>query len=154
MIVDTDTFNQILELDEDEDSHDFSQPMVWDYFEQAEKTFISMDDALLVSCHVAVPLRIPHSRHTFLDSAKEDLNTLSSLGHFLKGSSAALGLSRVQHTCEEIQHVGDLRDEKSEKNLKPTEALKRMGKLLKRVKIEYKEAQAWMKNFYGEVAHE
>ncbi|KAF8909000.1 signal transduction histidine kinase, partial [Gymnopilus junonius] len=127
-IIDTETFNQILELDEDEDSHDFSQPMVWDYFEQAEKTFITMDDAF----------------------AKEDLESLSSLGHFLKGSSAALGLSRVQHTCEQIQHVGNLRDEKSEKNLKPAEALKQMGKLLKRVKIEYKEAQVWMKDFYGE----
>ena len=101
-------------------------------------------------CHSLIVDCISRSRHTFLDSAKEDLESLSSLGHFLKGSSAALGLSRVQHTCEEIQHVGHLRDEKAEKDLKPSEALTVMGRLLKRVKVEYKEAQAWMKKFYGE----
>lgn len=42
------TFSQILELDEDEDDHDFSRPMVYDYFEQAEKTFGEMDEAQLV----------------------------------------------------------------------------------------------------------
>jgi hypothetical protein len=44
-----DTFSQILELDEDEETHDFSRPMVWDYFEQAEKTFREMDDAVSAS---------------------------------------------------------------------------------------------------------
>lgn len=41
-----DTFNQILELDEDEDTRDFSQPMVWAYFEQAETTFENMKTSL------------------------------------------------------------------------------------------------------------
>jgi len=127
-VVDLDTFNQILELDEDEDSHDFSQPMVWDYFDQAVKTFGEMDDAL----------------------SEKDLTRLSALGHFLKGSSAALGLSRVQHTCEKIQHVGLLRDEIADKDLSPAEALTEMEKLLKRVNSEYIEAQAWLKDFYGD----
>ena len=39
-------FNQILELDDDDD--EFSRGMVNDYFSQAEKTFIDMDDALYV----------------------------------------------------------------------------------------------------------
>jgi HPt (histidine-containing phosphotransfer) domain-containing protein len=127
-VVDMDTFNQILELDEDEDSHDFSQPMVWDYFDQAEKTFKEMDVA-------------------FTD---KDLQSLSSLGHFLKGSSAALGLSRVQLTCENIQHVGHLRDETANKDLTLDEALVEMKKLLRRVKDEYKEAEAWLKDFYAD----
>lgn len=49
-----DTFNQILELDEDDDTHDFSQPMVWAYFEQAEKTFEDMKSALSVTSLYAV----------------------------------------------------------------------------------------------------
>ncbi|KDR82650.1 hypothetical protein GALMADRAFT_238101 [Galerina marginata CBS 339.88] len=123
-----DTFNQILELDDDEDSYDFSRPMVWEYFDQAVKTFGEMDDAL----------------------SEEDLTQLSVLGHFLKGSSAALGLSKVQHTCEKIQYVGLLRDETANKDLSPAEALTEMKKLLKRVNSEYVEAQAWLKEFYGE----
>lgn len=41
-------FNQILELDDDDDDDEFSRGMVNDYFSQAEKTFIDMDDALCV----------------------------------------------------------------------------------------------------------
>lgn len=48
-LIDMDIFSQILELDEDEETHDFSQPMVWEYFEQAEKTFCEMDDAVSAS---------------------------------------------------------------------------------------------------------
>jgi len=48
-LIDMDVFCQILELDEDEETHDFSQPMVWEYFEQAERTFCKMDDAVSAS---------------------------------------------------------------------------------------------------------
>ncbi|KAF9485867.1 histidine-phosphotransfer domain, HPT domain-containing protein [Pholiota conissans] len=123
-----DTFTQILELDEDEENHDFSQPMVWEYFEQAEKTFGDMDDAL----------------------KQRDLNTLSGLGHFLKGSSAALGLSRVQDSCEKIQHLGHRLD--GSRQLSDDEALAKITKMVKRVRIQYGEAQKWLKDFYGEVA--
>jgi len=34
------------------------------------------------------------------------LKTLSELGHFLKGSSATLGLTKVKDSCEKIQHYG------------------------------------------------
>jgi len=44
-------FNQILELDdEDDETHEFSWSMVRAYFEQAEKTFRDMDDALSATC--------------------------------------------------------------------------------------------------------
>ncbi|KJA17483.1 hypothetical protein HYPSUDRAFT_46444 [Hypholoma sublateritium FD-334 SS-4] len=123
-----DTFNQILELDEDEDTHDFSQPMVWAYFEQAETTFENMKNSL----------------------AKKDLESLSSLGHFLKGSSAALGLSRVQDSCEQIQHLGHLRDEEKNVNLTAAEALAKLKTMVKRVQIQYKEAEIWLKEFFAE----
>lgn len=43
-LVDMETFEQILELDEDE--YDFSRPMVDDYFQQAVQTFKDMDKAM------------------------------------------------------------------------------------------------------------
>ncbi|KAF4617941.1 hypothetical protein D9613_006026 [Agrocybe pediades] len=127
-LIDEETFNQLLELDEDEETHDFSKPMVWDYFEQAVRTFGEMDEAF----------------------AAKDLKRLSSLGHFLKGSSAALGLSRVKNTCEKIQNTGNCRDEETGKDLTDEAALKVLARLLKRVKVEYNEAEVWLKNFYGE----
>lgn len=42
--VDINTFSQILEMDEDD--HDFSMPLVLNFFEQATETFQKMDDAL------------------------------------------------------------------------------------------------------------
>lgn len=46
-VVDMETFEQILELDE-EDSREFSSEMVWQYFSQAKLTFSDMDEALYV----------------------------------------------------------------------------------------------------------
>ncbi|OBA26967.1 hypothetical protein HANVADRAFT_24163 [Hanseniaspora valbyensis NRRL Y-1626] len=36
---------------------------------------------------------------------KGDLKEISSLGHFLKGSSSALGLPRIAYYCELIQNI-------------------------------------------------
>jgi hypothetical protein len=45
--IDMDTFNQILELDdEDEDDREFSKGMVYEYFAQVAKTFKDLDAAL------------------------------------------------------------------------------------------------------------
>ncbi len=43
--IDMQTFEQILEMDE-EDDREFSQSIALGFFEQAESTFIDMDDAL------------------------------------------------------------------------------------------------------------
>ncbi|KAF9046469.1 histidine-phosphotransfer domain, HPT domain-containing protein, partial [Panaeolus papilionaceus] len=126
-LIDMDTFQQILELDEEPD-YEFTQTMVEAYFEQAEDTFKKMDVAL----------------------KKKDLADLASLGHFLKGSSAALGLSRVQATCESIQHSGQKRDESKNKDLSTSEALALIEGLLMRVKVEYDEAEAWLKSWCEE----
>jgi len=40
------TFNQILELDDEDETHEFSWSMVRAYFEQAERKFRDMDDAV------------------------------------------------------------------------------------------------------------
>lgn len=83
-------------------------------------------------------------------SVAKDLVKLSSLGHFLKGSSAALGVSRVQSSCEQIQHIGQLRDEIAGKDLTPEAALARIGPILTRVKRDYNVAEKWLKQWYEE----
>lgn len=40
-----------------------------------------------------------------LINSKSNLNEISSLGHFLKGSSSALGLPRIAYYCELIQNI-------------------------------------------------
>ncbi|KAJ7935418.1 histidine-phosphotransfer domain, HPT domain-containing protein [Mycena leptocephala] len=118
-------FNQILELDEP-DSHEFSKEMVLAYFAQASTTFEDMDREL----------------------ADEKLLKLSELGHFLKGSSAALGIKKVQAACEKMQHYGELRDEVADKDLKADEALALIKALLVEVKAEYADAERWLKKWY------
>jgi osomolarity two-component system phosphorelay intermediate protein YPD1 len=44
--IDTGTFYQILEMDESEDEREFSKPLVFNFFDQAEETFAKMDKAL------------------------------------------------------------------------------------------------------------
>ena len=84
---------------------------------------------------------------------KGDLGQLSSLGHFLKGSSATLGLTKVKDSCEKIQHFGARKDESGTVN-EPDDrkSLNRIQETLATVKVEYAEAERLLKNFYGEAA--
>lgn len=77
---------------------------------------------------------------------QKNLPELSSLGHFLKGSSAALGVSKVQLSCEHIQHYGQLKEGMA--NLTETEAIGKITKSLARAREEYKEAKRWLESFY------
>jgi hypothetical protein len=54
----------------------------------------------------------------------------------------------VQKSCEKIQHSGHQRDEEADKDLTPEEALESIQKLLKRVKVDYREAEIWLKEYY------
>ena len=44
--IDMETFNQIIDLDEDDETYDFSWGMAWAYFSQAKSTFEEMNQAL------------------------------------------------------------------------------------------------------------
>jgi len=44
--IDAATFEQILEMDEDEEEREFSKSIVYDFFSQAESTFVKMDTNL------------------------------------------------------------------------------------------------------------
>lgn len=83
-------------------------------------------------------------------SAEGDCKKLSSLGHFLKGSSATLGVTKVQNSCESIQHYGDLRDNKTGKDITSEVALSKISATLKEAKEQYKEAEVWLRKWYSD----
>ncbi|OKL60258.1 hypothetical protein UA08_04793 [Talaromyces atroroseus] len=125
-IIDPATFEQILEMDDDEDERDFSQGIVYGFFEQAEATFEKMENAL----------------------SKGDFDDLSQLGHFLKGSSATLGLTKVKDACEKIQHCKEElpKDNEAERE----KAIEGIKKTLKEVQVDYKEVANVLRRFFGE----
>jgi len=125
-VIDMDTFSQILEMDDDE-THEFSMSIVENYMEQAEVTFKSMDDAF----------------------AAKNLPEMSRLGHFLKGSSAALGISQVQTGCEAMQYYGQMKRGPNGAKLTAEEALDLIRLLLVKIKAGHREAEKWLKDFYG-----
>ncbi|KAH9908116.1 histidine-phosphotransfer domain, HPT domain-containing protein [Xylariomycetidae sp. FL2044] len=124
--VDIVTFMQILEMDDSEDDREFSRSIVVGFFEQAEETFTNMDKAL----------------------ESKDLEELSRLGHFLKGSSATLGLTKVKDSCEKIQRYG--KKENVDGSPEPDEklCLSRITETLATVKAEYSDVEKTLKNFY------
>ena len=124
-IIDIDVFEQLLEMDE-EDDREFSKSLVWNYFEQAESTFEKMDAAL----------------------AAQELKELSTLGHFLKGSSAAVGVTKVRNSCDTIQHYGNCQDADGMTKLSEAEAFEKLKRTLEQVKEEYKEAKATFHSFF------
>lgn len=126
-VIDRSVFDQLLEMDEeDEEEEPFSRSIVNNYFTQAQTTFDKMDAAL----------------------KDKDLVQLSQLGHFLKGSSAAMGLIKVKESCEKMQHYGNKKDEGGEKDITEQQALDKLTPLIKQLKTEYTEAEVWLKDFY------
>ncbi|KAF9945860.1 hypothetical protein BGZ72_000913 [Mortierella alpina] len=125
-IIDHTTFDQLLEMDDEED-HEFSRSLVWNYFEQAEKTFEDMEEAM----------------------KKLDFPDLSRLGHFLKGSSAALGLTKVKESCEKLQQYGNRKDATGTNTITNDEAEKLIKSLLTQMREEYDEAENYLRVFYG-----
>jgi osomolarity two-component system phosphorelay intermediate protein YPD1 len=127
--IDPATFEQILEMDEDEVDREFSKSIVFDFFGQADSTFAKMDSNL--------------------EKQEEDyLKTLSELGHFLKGSSATLGLTKVKDSCEKIQHYGSLKDETGTKDITEEESRKKLKTIIEQAKREFAEVKDVLKEFY------
>jgi len=127
--IDPATFEQILEMDEDEVDREFSKSIVFDFFGQADSTFAKMD--------------------TSLEKEEEDyLKTLSELGHFLKGSSATLGLTKVKDSCEKIQHYGSLKDDAGTEDITEKEAKEKLATIIKQAKEEFTEVKDVLKEFY------
>lgn len=82
---------------------------------------------------------------------EKKLSELSSLGHFLKGSSATLGLTKIKDSCEKIQHYGAGKDETGAVDEPDEEvSLKNIKSTLAEVKVEYKDVEKFLRRFYGE----
>ncbi|KAH7099421.1 histidine-phosphotransfer domain, HPT domain-containing protein [Auriculariales sp. MPI-PUGE-AT-0066] len=124
-IINMDIFDQILEL-EDGDNYEFSVGMTQQYLDQAESTFKDMDAAF----------------------DKKDLKQLKDLGHFLKGSSSALGISKVQHSCEIIYNYGKCRNATNTKDITEDVALNRVAPVILRVKAEFREANEYLRDWF------
>ncbi|EMF17137.1 phosphotransmitter protein Ypd1, partial [Sphaerulina musiva SO2202] len=128
-LIDQATFEQILEMDDDEEEREFSKSIVYDFFDQAGQTFKNMYKSL----------------------EDKDLGQLSALGHFLKGSSATLGLTKVKDSCEKIQHFGARKDETGNKDVEDDEvSLKSCEKSIKQAEKDFKEAETLLRKFYHE----
>lgn len=80
---------------------------------------------------------------------EKDLAQLSQLGHFLKGSSATLGLTKVKDSCEKIQHFGANKDETGTHN-EPDDkvCLERLTKTIAQAKQEFKDVEKVLRKFY------
>ncbi|KAF4336504.1 multistep phosphorelay regulator 1 [Fusarium beomiforme] len=123
--IDMATFEQILEMDEPGDS-EFSSSIVFGFFDQAEETFENIKDAL----------------------DEGDLDKLSSLGHFLKGSSATLGLIKVRDGCEKIQRYG--KHEKLDGSPEDDDevCLQQIKDAFQDVKKDYAEVEKLLRKYY------
>ncbi|PUU72523.1 signal transduction histidine kinase [Tuber borchii] len=127
--IDRSVFDQILEMDDDEE-RDFSRTIVFGFMEQAEQSFKDMEDSL----------------------KGKDLAQLSSLGHFLKGSSATLGLVKVQDYCEKIQNLGSDPDKTRTTNADDREErLAGITSVLGEMKEEYKCVCVRFRKFYDDL---
>lgn len=83
------------------------------------------------------------------NSEKKDLAQLSALGHFLKGSSATLGLTKVKDHCEKIQHYGAHKDETGTRD-EPNDdvCLDNLKVSIAQAKKEFKVVERLLKRFY------
>jgi hypothetical protein len=84
----------------------------------------------------------------FCTREEENLEELSKLGHFLKGSSATLGLTKIKDSCEKIQRYGKKEKEDGSPLDDEKVCLEKITKTLKVVKEEYEEAETILNNFF------
>ena len=80
-MINTETIQQLLGMDDD-DNHEFSSSLMTDYFIQLAEKVEEMKKLL----------------------GAGDIVGVGKVGHFLKGSSAALGATAAQRICDSIQH--------------------------------------------------
>jgi osomolarity two-component system phosphorelay intermediate protein YPD1 len=77
-----------------------------------------------------------------------DFDLISTLSHFFKGSSAALGVLKVSTTCGEIHLCSSLEHLKTSSQRASGKGPLQLGVLLRNVAVEYLEAADWLKGHY------
>ncbi len=87
---------------------------------------------------------------TSIDSSDNgDLEQLSDRGHFLKGSSATLGLNKIKESCEKIQNLGRHMDETgAEHDLSDDVCLERIRQVLPVLTDDYHEVERMLRSYY------
>ncbi|KAF4121651.1 osomolarity two-component system, phosphorelay intermediate protein YPD1 [Geosmithia morbida] len=121
------TFSQIIEMD-DADDHEFSVSIIFGFFDQVEETLQDLDKAL----------------------EERNMDEIYRLGHFLKGSSATIGLIKVRDACEKIQRYGKLENLDGTPNQDKEQMLEKIEKTTSILKSEYSRAEKGLRAFYAQ----
>ena len=80
-------------------------------------------------------------------SDSKDLPKLSSLGHYLKGSSATIGLIKVKDGCEKIQQYGK-KEVEGKDDVDDRVCLEMIADVLRAVKADLKEGEKILRKFF------
>lgn len=81
-LIEWSVFSELVAMDEDEEG--FSKSLFQTFVDQVLETFKEIDENLKT----------------------KNFDKISGLGHYLKGSAAALGLEKISSQCERIQNYG------------------------------------------------
>lgn len=104
-------------------------------------------------------LDLPRTSCSFaLCSQARNLEELSKLGHFLKGSSATLGLIKLRDNCEKIQHYGSRKPDPGPPAGEPMpseeECLRLIEQYVLEIHTQLKIVQTELTKFYDDLAKE
>ncbi|KAJ3238055.1 hypothetical protein HDU77_011559 [Chytriomyces hyalinus] len=126
-VVDRSVFDGLLDMDDDPVRRKFSRDIALQYCQQTKGALAEIQHAL----------------------RNNDIESLGRLGHFQKGSSAALGLRKVQNTCEQIQHLGRRIDKDGNAlRLSDAEILEHLDRLVRQLFVVNREAENWLREFF------
>ena len=70
------------------------------------------------------------------------------MGHFLKGSSATLGLIKIKNACGAIQNLGGRLDEAGVRKIGADEALEKIQMNLSTMKTDYERVKDYFSKCY------
>jgi osomolarity two-component system phosphorelay intermediate protein YPD1 len=80
--------------------------------------------------------------------AKQDLKELSALGHFLKGSSATLGFTKIRDSCQVIQQYGNGLNMDGTREPSQDVCLKKITEAIKTAKHDTTDLEEMMNKFF------
>lgn len=131
-LVEWSVFSELVAMDEDEEG--FSKGLFQTFVDQFQDTLTEIDENV----------------------QSKNLDKLSSLGHYLKGSAAALGLKTISSQCERIQNYGhkvnfdNFEFETEEKEDSEDFWLELIEDAVKKAKDGFKKSKAALEDYFGE----
>lgn len=76
------------------------------------------------------------------------MKELGELGHYLKGSSATLGLNKIRDSCEHIQRYGKMENADGSPLTDKKKCLELIAEALEVVKVDYADASKVLRKYY------